>query len=86
LGSKNKKFLGFITSIILHHIRNVFDDKELYITKRKLALIKTKHILEFEYIKNDNFQIILNNCVAKCEYSKDKKAPIRKISAIFSKS
>lgn len=57
---------------MLHHIRNVFDSKELYITKRKLELIQIKHPIEFEYIKNDDFQIILDNCVAQCEYSKDK--------------
>ena len=58
--------------MMLHHIRNVFDSKELYITKRKLELIKIKHPIEFEYIKNGEFQIILDSCVAQCEYSKDK--------------
>ena len=73
MGSKNKILLGLITNYMFHHIRNVFSAKELYITKRKLELIKMKHPLEYEYIKNDDFQTILNNCVAKCEYSKDTK-------------
>ncbi len=51
LGSKNKKLLGLITAIIIHNIRNIFNSKELYITKRKLALIETKHPNEFFYIK-----------------------------------
>ncbi len=59
--------------MILHHIRNIFNAKELYITKRKLDLILLKHPLEFQYIKSDNFQIILDNTVAKCEYNKDKQ-------------
>jgi hypothetical protein len=73
LGSKNKILLGLITNYMLHHIRNVFGDKKLYITKRKLELIKIKHPLEYDYIKSNNFQIILDNCVAKCKYSKDEK-------------
>jgi len=58
---------------MFHHIRNIFSAKKLYITKRKLELIKTKHSLEYEYIKSNSFQTILDNCVAKCEYSKDEK-------------
>ena len=58
---------------MFHHIRNVFSEKKLYITKRKLELIKIKHPLEYKYIKNNSFQIILDNCVSKCEYSKDEK-------------
>ncbi len=72
MGSKNKILLGLITSIILHKIRNIFDSKELYITKRKYNLIQIKHPSEFLYIKENRFQSILDNTVAKCEYSKDK--------------
>jgi len=71
LGSKNKKLLGLITAIIIHNIRNIFNSKELYITKRKLALIETKHPNEFLYIKNNQFQNILDNTVASCEYNQD---------------
>ena len=56
MGSKNKKLLGLITAIIIHNIRNIFNSKELYITKRKLALIEIKHPNEFLYIKNNQFQ------------------------------
>lgn len=71
MGSKNKKLLGIITSIILHHIRNRFDSKELYITKRKILLIEEKHPLEFIYIKTNQFQNILDCTIAKCDYTKD---------------
>ena len=71
MGSKNKKLLGLITAIIIHNIRNIFNSKELYITKRKLALIEIKHPNEFLYIKNNQFQNILDNTVASCEYSQD---------------
>jgi hypothetical protein len=67
LGSKNRKLLGVITSLMLHHLRNIFDDKELYITKRKLTLIQEKHPKEFQYIKDDQFQKILDGTVANCE-------------------
>jgi hypothetical protein len=73
LGSKNKVMLGFITNYMFHHIRNEFSDKKLYITKRKLELIKSKHALEYEYIKSKKFQAILDNCISKCLYSKDEK-------------
>ena len=67
----NKRLIGLITAIIIHNIRNIFNSKELYITKRKLALIETKHPNEFLYIKNNQFQNILDNTVASCEYSHD---------------
>ena len=71
MGSKNKKLLGFITAMMLHHVRNKFNSKELYITKRKVILIEEKHENEYLYIKNDLFQNILNSTVANCQYSKD---------------
>ena len=72
MGTKNRIFLGVITSIILHHIRNIFkDSKDIYITKRKYNLIKTKHPDIIHYIDDKNFQIILDNTVATCKYKKD---------------
>jgi hypothetical protein len=73
LGSKNKKLLGIITSIILHNLRNAFESKELYITKRKLFLIEEKHPIEFIYIKTNQFQNILDGTIAKCNYTKDRE-------------
>lgn len=72
MGSKNRILLGFITNIIIHNIRNTFKSKDLYITKRKLRLIKIKHPNEFQYIKDDEFQTILNNTIASFKYKKDK--------------
>ena len=72
MGTKNKILIGMISDIILHKIRNLFNSKELYITKRKYNLIQVKHPQEFVYIKESNFQLILDNTIAKCEYSKDK--------------
>jgi len=70
LGSKNKIFLGLISDIIFHFMRNVFSKKELHITKNKYNKIAEKHP-EVKTILNDNFQIIINNTFATCEYGED---------------
>ncbi len=56
---------------MFHNNRNIFEDKELYITKRKLELVQLKHPQESKYINNNEFQIILDNTIANCGYSKD---------------
>jgi len=55
----------------IHHIRNFFDSKDLYITKRKEQLIRTKHPIESSYIINNKFQNVLDNTIATCQYGKD---------------
>jgi hypothetical protein len=72
LGSKNRIFIGIITSLILHHIRNVFNNRiHLYITKHKSLKIKKDHPKEYEYLMND-FQIIIDHTIGYCLYEKQK--------------
>ena len=70
MGSKNKIFLGLISDIIFHFMRNIFTKKELNITKNKYNKIIEKHP-EVKYILNDNFQEVINNTFATCEYGED---------------
>ena len=51
-------------------MRNIFTKKELYITKNKYNKIIKKHF-EVKSIINDNFQKIINNTFATCEYEED---------------
>ena len=68
MGSKNKISLGVITALILHNIRNIFDKKDLYITKNKYKKIVKKHPDITKYLNNNNFQVIVDNTFASCEY------------------
>jgi len=70
LGSKNRILLGIITSLILHNIRNIFSKQELYITKNKYNKVLQKHP-EIQDILHNNFQIVLDNTFATCNYDKD---------------
>ena len=61
MGSKNRSYLGFISSHILHNIRNTFE-KDVYMTDVTAKKIERKHSpLDKEFIYNNNFQIILDN-------------------------
>ena len=72
MGSKNRILLGAFSAIILHHVRNVFEKKELYITKRKAKiLISNRKELKTYLTKDKDFQNIINNTIATCDY-KDK--------------
>ena len=71
MGSKNRILLGVLTDIILHHFRNTLLKKELYITKLKVKKIANKHPEIVSFITKHNFQIIINNTIARCEYNKD---------------
>jgi len=63
VGSKNRIFLGFISSSILHHIRNTFE-KDVYITSLTAKKIGKKHSpLDKEFIYNNNFQVVINNTI-----------------------
>ena len=70
MGSKNKIYLGVISNIILHHIRNIFDLKDLYITKTKFNKIKIDHPLEHANLNNIDFQKFIDGTVGYCMYQK----------------
>ncbi len=71
MGTKNRIYLGVITSLILHHFRNIFDEKEIYITKLKAKRIGKKHPEIIHYIHEHNFQFILDSTIAICEYHEE---------------
>lgn len=71
MGSKNRIFLGYITSLIVHHHRNIFLSKKLYISKRKSIKIKSDHPQQSKYINEHNFQILLDNTIASCNYKEN---------------
>ena len=57
MGSKNRIFLGIITSQILHHCRNIFNENKLVISKKKAEKVKENHSQQSEYI----YGISVNN-------------------------
>ena len=71
MGSKNRIFLGILTDIILHNFHSNQFKKELYITKLKIKKIASKHPEIVHFIKEHNFQTIINNTIAKCDYDKE---------------
>ncbi len=68
MGSKNRILLGILTDIILHHFRNTPLKKELYITKLKVKKITNKHPEIAHYITQHQFQTIIDNTIARCDY------------------
>jgi hypothetical protein len=70
LGSRNRIFLGVITQIILHYIRNKFDNKDLYITKTKYNKIKIDHPIEYTNLNNIDFQKFIDGTIGYCMYHK----------------
>jgi hypothetical protein len=70
MGSKNRIFLGFISSIILHFIRNKFHSKDLYITKTKYNKIKIDHPKEHTNLNNIDFQKFIDGTIGYCMYQK----------------
>jgi len=72
LGNKNRIFLGMITSQILHHHRNIFnDDNKLVVSKKKANRIKEDHPLQAQYIYEYKFQELLDNTIASCIYKQN---------------
>ena len=61
MGSKNRIFLGLISSHILHKIRNTFK-KRVCMTDSTVKKIEEKHPpLDKEFIYSNNFQIVIDN-------------------------
>jgi len=71
LGSKNRIFLGIITSQILHHYRNRFNKNELVISKKKAQKIKQNYPHQAQYIYEYKFQKLLDMTIASCMYKQD---------------
>lgn len=71
MGSKNRILLAMLTNLILHKLRNIFDTKELYITKAKLKKVEQKHQQVVFYLYDNNFQTILDNTIGICAYKHD---------------
>ena len=70
MGSKNRIYLGVVTAIILHHLRNKFS-KPIYMSKRVQSKIKAKHPDSFCYTDKPNFDTLQENTIAYVPYSKD---------------
>jgi len=71
LGSKNRIFLGIITSVILHHCRNTFNENKLVISKKKAQKVQENHPLQSQYIYECKFQELLDMTIATCIYKQD---------------
>lgn len=71
MGSKNRIFLGIITSQILHHFRNVFNENKLVVSKKKAQKVKENHPQQAQYIYEYKFQELLDMTIAKCVYKQD---------------
>ena len=71
MGSKNRIFLGIITSQILHHFRNVFNENKLVVSKKKAEKIKQEHPVQAQYIYEYKFQELLNTTIATCIYKEN---------------
>lgn len=71
MGSKNRIFLGIITSQILHHFRNVFNENKLVVSKKKAQKVKENHPQQAQYIYEYKFQELLDMTIAKCIYKQD---------------
>lgn len=71
MGSKNRIFLGIITSQILHHCRNIFNENKLVISKKKAQKVKENHSQQSQYIYEYKFQKLLDMTIATCIYKQD---------------
>ena len=71
MGSKNRIFLGIITSQILHYYRNIFNENKLVISKKKAEKIKKEHPIQAIYIYEYQFQRLLDNTISSCIYKQN---------------
>ncbi len=55
----------------MHHFRNTLLKKELYITKLKVKKIANKHPEIVHFITQHNFQTIIDNTIARCDYNQE---------------
>ncbi len=64
MGSKNRIFLGLVTALILHSIRNIYS-KSIYMSKRVQSKIQIKHPEVFRYTSKEGFTLLLSNIANK---------------------
>ena len=69
MGSKNRIYLGVVTAVKLHHLRNTFS-KPIYMSKRVQTKIKSKHPDSFCYTDRYSFLTLLDNTLAYLPYHK----------------
>jgi len=70
LGTKNRVYIGIVTNLILHCIRNKFFRKELYVTKTKYNKIKIDHPDEHKHLNINDFQKFIDTTIGYCLYQK----------------
>jgi hypothetical protein len=71
LGSKNRILLGYLHPSIFHIHRNIFQSKRLYVTRKKANKISSEHPNQSKFIEEHNFQVLLDNTIASCNYKED---------------
>ncbi len=69
MGSKNRIYLGVLTAIILHNLRNTFK-KSIYMSKRVQTKIKSKHSDSFCYTNRITFTQLQESTIAYLPYAK----------------
>ena len=71
LGSKNRIFLGIITSIILHHCRGYFTNDTIFMSKRVQSKIRSKHKDVLSFTESNPFLVLLENVVGVSPYEEE---------------
>ncbi len=69
MGSKNRIYLGVVTAMILHHLRNTFS-KPIYMSKRIQTKIQAKHPDSFCYTERVSFSLLQESTIAYLPYPK----------------
>ena len=69
MGSKNRIYLGVVTAMILHHLRNTFQ-KPIYMSKRIQTKIQAKHPDSFCFTDKATFTKLQESTIAYLPYSK----------------
>ena len=67
MGSKNRIFLGLVTALILHSIRNIYS-KSIFMSKRVQSKIQIKHPEVFRFTSKEGFTLLLSNTIAVVSY------------------
>jgi len=71
LGTKNRILLGYLQASIFHFHRNTFKSKKLFLTRQKSNKISLEHPSQAKFIEEHNFQVLLDNTIASCNYKED---------------
>ena len=71
MGTKNRILLGYLQASIFHFHRNTFKSKKLFLTRQKSNKIFLEHPSQAKFIEEHNFQVLLDNTIASCNYKDD---------------